>query len=196
MASTPHVIFVLCLAFISSILADECGGCGSYQYCCGTCDNKYCCSNSMKILTDDCFFSRSNGDNIITISSTVVGFVIFTILIISCCVCPCCCLYKMCRKPTPVVATTTTTVMHTAYTPQPNPGQAYQGAQYPGYQPVPVQPGFGGQPMPSAPYQGQPYSPPYQGQVSGPPPPYQEARQGYSPAQVPYSQAGIHRTDL
>lgn len=68
-----------------------------------------------------------------------------------------------------VVATTThTTVVTTPYPQNPTPAQ-----QYPGYQPVAPQPGYGtaagygAQSMPSAPYQGQPYAP-------GPPPPYQE----------------------
>lgn len=68
-------------------------------------------------------------------------------------------------------ATTTTTVVSTQYPQQP----VVHGSQYPPYQPVkPPQfgysgaPGYGGQPMPTAPYQGPPY-------VAGPPPPYQEA---------------------
>ncbi|KAL0160673.1 hypothetical protein M9458_044398, partial [Cirrhinus mrigala] len=50
----------------------------------------------------------------------------------------------------------------------------HTGGQYPPYQPMPAQPGYGsapaygGQPMPTGPYQGQPYA-------AGPPPPYQEA---------------------
>lgn len=84
---------------------------------------------------------------------------------------------------TAVIATTThTTVVTTTpqqYPQQPivSPGQSYQGAQYPPYQPVPVQPGYGSQPMPQGygaqpmptmPYHGQPFTP-------GPPPTYHEA---------------------
>ena len=84
---------------------------------------------------------------------------------------------------TAVIATTTTTVVTTT-TPQHYPRQAtatpvqsYQGSQYPPYQPVPVQTGYpaqpmpqtyGPQPMPTTPYQGQPFT-------AGPPPTYQEA---------------------
>lgn len=71
---------------------------------------------------------------------------------------------------TAVVATTThTTVVTTPYPQNTTPAQ-----QYPGYQPGAPQSGYGtpagygGQSMPSAPYQGQPYA-------VGPPPPYQES---------------------
>ncbi|KAG7478121.1 hypothetical protein MATL_G00077070 [Megalops atlanticus] len=208
MASTPCLVFVLCLSLISLVEGEDCSSyfdsnsryhskkdCPAFQFCCGDCEERYCCSNFLKKFDEDeqrnCVFGGPNKD-ILSITSGVVGLVILIILIISCCVCPCCCLYKMCRKPTPVVATTThtTTVTHTPYPQQPNPAQAYQGAQYPGYQPVPVQPGYGGQPVPTAPYQGQPYSPAHSSQFTGPPPPYQEPGPGYPSAPVPYSQAG------
>ncbi|XP_056098410.1 protein shisa-5-like [Rhinichthys klamathensis goyatoka] len=55
-----------------------------------------------------------------------------------------------------------------------------QPAQYPAYQPVPTQPGYGAQPMQTGPYQGQPYAP-------GPPPPYHmAANPGYPSSQAPY----------
>ncbi|XP_030638864.1 protein shisa-5-like [Chanos chanos] len=140
----------------------------------------------------------SGAESTLEIIAAVVGVIVTVIIIVVCCVCPCCCIYKMCRKPRPVVATAThTTVINTPYPQQqqtPN-----QAAQYPGYQPVPAQPGFGGQsaygtpgygaqpgyggqPMPTAPYQAQPYAPEL-------PPPYQEAAGPRYPA--PYSQAAF-----
>ncbi|KAM7402300.1 hypothetical protein PAMP_017548 [Pampus punctatissimus] len=59
--------------------------------------------------------------------------------------------------------------------------QSYSGVQYPPYQHAPVQPGNASQPMPTMPYQGQPFT-------SGPPPTYQEAT-FYPPNLMPYSQA-------
>ncbi|KAL0160669.1 hypothetical protein M9458_044394, partial [Cirrhinus mrigala] len=52
-----------------------------------------------------------------------------------------------------------------------------QVAQYPQYQPVLMQPGYGGQPVQMGPYNGQPYAP-------GPPPSYQAA----SSSEYPISQ--------
>ncbi|KAF7693199.1 protein shisa-5 [Silurus meridionalis] len=152
--------------------------CSFLQFCCGSCDNRYCCSDPFRKLDDDFCVHFSNFSTV-TIVGIVVSFIIFIIFIIACCVCPCCCLYKMCRKPRPVL--TTTTVVSHQFSQQQPPNPA---TQYPSYQPVPAQPGFsaqpgyGGQIMPPAPYQGQPYAP-------GPPPPYQES--GAYPA--PYSQA-------
>ncbi|XP_016138127.1 calcium-binding protein P-like [Sinocyclocheilus grahami] len=55
-----------------------------------------------------------------------------------------------------------------------------QGGQYPQYQPVPTQPGYGGQPMQTGPYQGQSYAP-------GPPPSYHVAMSpGYPTSQGAY----------
>ncbi|XP_052330221.1 protein shisa-5 isoform X1 [Oncorhynchus keta] len=176
--------------------------CGILQGCCGTCENRYCCSNVYKQMgtseQNSCFFSSSISSSSFTIWPFIAIPVILVIIIISCCCCPCCCMYNMCRKPRPVIATTShTTVVNTQFTQQPQqPVQPYQGGpQYPAYQPVPVQPGYGAQPQPgygggqpmttALGYQGQPFQP-------GPPPPYQETGSAYPPAiQVPYSQAGF-----
>ncbi|XP_029991082.1 protein shisa-5-like [Sphaeramia orbicularis] len=162
-------------------------------FCCGSCFNRYCCQDSFFRLSED---KQEECDERYTYSSTVplvfgiTGFIVFILIVICCCVCPCCCLYKMCRKPQPVIATTTHTTVVTS-TPQHYPQQptavpqSYQGAQYPAYQPVPVQPGYGAQPMPTMPYQGQPYKP-------GPPPTYQEATgPAYPVSPMHYSQAAF-----
>uniref|UniRef100_A0A8B9JF11 Protein shisa-5 n=2 Tax=Astyanax mexicanus TaxID=7994 RepID=A0A8B9JF11_ASTMX len=155
--------------------------CSNYQFCCGTCDERYCCYDYYKKLEDDyCAFSPKM--NSIAIGSIIGGIIFMIVLFVVCCVCPCCCLYKLCKKPRPVLTTTThTTVISSQYPQQPtNPGPQYTS---PAYQHVPAQPGYGaqpgypGQPMPPAPYQGQPYAP-------GAPPPYHES--GYP---APYSQA-------
>ncbi|XP_026162656.1 protein shisa-5-like [Mastacembelus armatus] len=163
------------------------------RFCCGTCINRYCCSQSFLRLSEDkqsdCYDGAYNLKLPIILGVGVVLLLIF----ICCCVCPCCCLYKMCRKPQPVITTTTHTTVVTG-TPQQYPQQqtanleqphGYQGVPYPPYQPVPVQPGYGTQPMPTLPYQGQPFTP-------GPPPTYQEATgPAYPPNLMPNSQAAF-----
>ncbi|XP_039971786.1 protein shisa-5-like [Xiphias gladius] len=167
-------------------------------FCCGTCNNRYCCENTIWKLSED--KQEDCGDSAFTSypSSLSVGVgiasvVVLMLIFICCCVCPCCCLYEVCRKPRPVLATTThTTVVTNAPqqypqqpTAMPSQPQSYQGAQYPPYQSVPVQPGYGAQPFPTSPYQGQPFTP-------GPPPTYQEATgPGYPPNPMPYSQAAF-----
>uniref|UniRef100_A0A9J8B7K0 Protein shisa-5 n=2 Tax=Cyprinus carpio TaxID=7962 RepID=A0A9J8B7K0_CYPCA len=194
-SSVPVLLLLSAVLFTATFADDDCKSyfssagelkpsieCSFLQFCCGTCDNRYCCSNPLRKLSeddqDDCFF---NDYKSIAVGVTVAGIVILIIMFIVCCVCPCCCLYKMCRSPRPVMGATTTTVVTTQYPQQP----VVQGGQYPPYQPMPPQagyggtPAYGGQPMQTGPYQGQPYA-------AGPPPPYQVAGgPGYP---VPYSQ--------
>lgn len=173
-------------------------------YCCGTCLNRYCCQDSVYRLyedkQDDCDRRYPSHDSPVPLVVGITAGVSVLLIMICCCVCPCCCLYKMCRKPRPVVATTThttvvtTTPQHYPQQPTATPGQSYQAAQYTPYQPVPVQPGYGAQPMPQA-YGAHPAAPsPYHGQpfAAGPPPTYQEATgPGYPPNPMPYSQAAF-----
>ncbi|XP_076865507.1 protein shisa-5 [Brachyhypopomus gauderio] len=194
MASALLVLLVLSGSLFLTAVADGCDSymtksgifkpsqtCAFYEFCCGSCDNRRCCSDFFnKLDEDNCFFNPEMKS--VTIASVIVTVVIFIILVITCCVCPCCCLYKMCRKPRPVMATHTTTVISSQY---PQQQTAVPGGQYPPYQSVPAQPGFSAQPghgHPAAPYpyQGQPYAP-------GPPPPYNESVGPRYP--VPYSQA-------
>lgn len=160
-------------------------------FCCGSCFNRYCCQDSFMRLSekeqDDC--ARYEYTPVMPMVLGIGSLVVIILIFVLCCVCPCCCLYKACRRPRPVIATTTHTTVVTS-TPQTYPQQptanpqphGYQPAQYPAYQPVPVQPGYGAQPMP---YQGAPYTP-------GPPPTYQEATgPSYPAAPVPYSQAAF-----
>ncbi|XP_060714675.1 protein shisa-5 [Tachysurus vachellii] len=194
MSSTISIVLAFTATLLFTAVADDCDSyytaagiykksqdCKPWQFCCGTCDNRYCCPDPFSKLTLDCDFMEYS--NTIPLAAGIASMIIFIILIIACCVCPCCCLYQMCRKPRPVMATTTTTIVNTQYPQQQPPNPA---TQYPAYQPVPAQPGYsaqpgyGGQAMPAAPYQGQPY-------VPGPPPPYQES--GGYPA--PYSQAAF-----
>ncbi|XP_038839853.1 protein shisa-5-like isoform X2 [Salvelinus namaycush] len=210
------VVLLLCGTLIPFVTAgDDCEGyidassryqskqsCGVFQECCGTCENRYCCINGYgqmgKSEQSSCFFSSSSSSSTFTIWPFITIPVIFLIILISCCLCPCCCLYNMCRKPRPVIATTShTTVVNTQFTQQPQqPIHLYQGGpQYPAYQPVPIQPGYGAQPQPG--YGGgqlMPTAPGNQGQhfQPGPPPPYQDTGSAYPPAiPVPYSQAGF-----
>ncbi|XP_029006752.1 protein shisa-5-like [Betta splendens] len=224
MASGLSAIFVLALCVLLSpcVSADnDCKGyksafTGSYQasqkcylgFCCGTCNNRYCCNTpSLKLsedAQDDCDQHSSapygsglnqNGSTMASIVGIVIA-IIFVLIFICCCVCPCCCLYKMCRKPRPVINSTTHTTVVTL--PQHYPQQQVAtpghpaGYQYPLYQATPMQPGYETQPMPQScgaqptvPYQGQPFTP-------GPPPTYQEATcPAYPPNPMPYSQAAF-----
>ncbi|XP_067095851.1 protein shisa-5 isoform X2 [Osmerus mordax] len=177
------VVTLVCLAVTPVVFADDCDAyndirgiyhsnkfCGR-QFCCGTCYNRYCCTDSFRKLDDDVCTSFSSYDNFGTAGiAAVIGSSIFVIVVfICCCVCPCCCLYKMCRSPRPVVATTTHTVINTSYPQQPtaSSNQGYQATHYSGYQPMPVQQSYGGQPMQPA-YGGQPMQPAYGGQPMQP----------------------------
>uniref|UniRef100_A0A3Q1EBL5 Protein shisa-5-like n=1 Tax=Acanthochromis polyacanthus TaxID=80966 RepID=A0A3Q1EBL5_9TELE len=166
-------VLALCVVLSPCVYGDRCS------------DNNWWLSEEEK---EECKYKNfSHGP-----APMVIGFVISVIVMlifICCCVCPCCCLYKICRKPRPVIATTTHTTVVTG-TPHPYPqqqavmpvpSQSYQAVQYPAYQPVPVQPGYPAQPMPTSPYQGQQFTPP---------PTYQEATgPAHPPQPMPYSQA-------
>ncbi|XP_054641479.1 protein shisa-5-like [Dunckerocampus dactyliophorus] len=176
-------------------------------FCCGMCTSRRCCTNTFLRFSEDrqedCEDTQLMGSP--PLLGSMIGVGIFTLVVlISCCVCPCCCLYKMCRKPRPVIATTTHTTVVTStpqhYPRQPtaSPGQPhpYQAAPYPAYQPVPVQPGYGSQPMPPQGYGAQPMPTmhhPGQPFTPGPPPTYQEATGPiYPPNPMPYSQAAFN----
>ncbi|KTF75906.1 hypothetical protein cypCar_00043437, partial [Cyprinus carpio] len=93
----------------------------------------------------------------IVIGLSVAGVVVLIIsVVVTCCCCPWCCLYQMFRNRRPEVQTHVTTVMNTqSIQMQP----VMQEVQYAQYQPVLTQPGYGGQPMQTEPYQEQLYAP-------------------------------------
>ncbi|XP_061545004.1 protein shisa-5-like [Phycodurus eques] len=218
----PGVVLsaLLCAALAGCVSADDTNclaytdSSGQYHpyircfegYCCGNCYSKRCCTNSFLRFTEDsqeeCEYHTFMESSPV-LGSVIGGAILVVVVLISCCMCPCCCLYKMCRKPRPVIATTTHTTVITntpqRYPQQPtiSPGQPqpYQGAPYPTYQPVPVQSGYGAQPMPPQgyPQQSMPTMPhPGQPFTHGPPPTYQEATGPfYPPNPTPYSQAAF-----
>ncbi|XP_069492584.1 protein shisa-5-like [Ambystoma mexicanum] len=175
----------------------------SMAFCCGTCNNRYCCFNPFDKLDEDqmmCSMNSAGFGTFIAVGITI--FVLFIVTIILCFTCSCCCLYKMCRRsPQPVVTTTTATVIHAPYPQQQMAPQNYPApAAYPAYHPVPVHPSHmypgampaGGQATASYPTQ---YPPPYPAQVAGPPG-YQEtmatgAGVPYPAAQPPYNPAFV-----
>nr|XP_033782448.1 protein shisa-5 isoform X2 [Geotrypetes seraphini] len=170
--------------------------CSFLSFCCGTCDNRYCCMTSSQRLSESAQRMCSITDGpMVAIVVGISVFVIFTVSIIVCFTCSCCCLYKMCRRPRPVVTTTTATVIHAPYPQQQGIPAAYPAAQYQGYQPIQPSPAYAGPMpvgMPTAPYP-TPYPPPYASQLSGPPG-YQEtmatgAGVPYPAAQPPYNPA-------
>nr|XP_014344455.1 PREDICTED: protein shisa-5 isoform X2 [Latimeria chalumnae] len=169
--------------------------CSFFYFCCGTCENRYCCSSYEKKLSEDkqtwCEVSSNNFGTVVAVGVTL--FVLFIVIVVLCFTCSCCCLYKACRSPPQrIIATpaTTTTVIHAPYPQQSVGPQAYPAGPYQGYQPVPFQPSPA---MPTAPYPAQ-YPPAYPANVSGPPPPYQEmvptgTGAAYPPPQLPYNPA-------
>lgn len=144
------------------------------KFCCGTCDDRYCCTDPQKRLTDvqqnDCDFKvfkdllgpppETTGDGMVAIIVIVVGAIVFSILFLICWVSPSCYLYKKCRNPSPVIGVST--VVTTQHLPQPN---VIIGGRYPPYQPLTNDPEYD---CPMGSYEGQPC-------VPGLPPPYQEA---------------------
>ncbi|KAF4803463.1 Protein shisa-5 [Turdus rufiventris] len=179
------------------------------QFCCGTCLDRYCCSNPLLKFDeqklqcnqhnermsdsqifqdpDDFFVSTSSSFGTI-IAIGVAVFAVIVVTIILCLTCSCCCLYKACRRPRPVVTTANTTVVHSAYLQQPAVPPSYPAAPYQGYQPVAIQPQPG---MPVAPYPAQ-YPPPYPMQPPGPPAYHETVAVGDGapyPTQPPYNPA-------
>ncbi|XP_029006753.1 protein shisa-5-like [Betta splendens] len=197
MASGLSAVFVLvlCVLLPTCVSADnDCKGyksafTGSYQasqkcylgFCCGTCNNRYCCNTSSLKLSED---AQDDCDrNIIYcdlrpswIFTTIFGRVMLAIcmfilgLIFICCFfCPCCCLYKKLRKPRHV--TNSTLPQQYQLQQVATPGQP-PGYQCPSYEVTPMLPGYGAQPT----------GPP------GPPPTYEEATcPAYPPNPMPYS---------
>ncbi|XP_013920806.1 PREDICTED: protein shisa-5 [Thamnophis sirtalis] len=177
------------------------------KFCCGTCTNRYCCSDlfdknyqilcpwkstlpsfkpePFKIDPDfDDLYTTDYSGTFIAIGISI--FVVFVVGIILCFTCSCCCLYKACRRRPQPVVTTATTVVQMPYPQQPGVPVAYAGGPYQGYNPLPVQPQPG---MPAAPYPTQ-YPPPYPTQPMRPPPYQETVPVGASaPAQPPYNPA-------
>ncbi|XP_065810762.1 protein shisa-4-like [Labrus bergylta] len=170
------LVVVLCGILLPAVFAEYCssftGTNGYYyekqqcdnHYCCGTCSQMYCCDDRSYRITQDeqyyCTGSTSNNDKrskLATLLGSILGSVLPVLLcvgLVICCVAPCCLFYKKCRKRNNQ-RQPNATVIHT-------PQQPNSPSRQPGYQPVPVQPGFGGMPNPNAP-------PPYYGGNPAPP---------------------------
>ncbi|XP_076985545.1 protein shisa-5 isoform X3 [Tamandua tetradactyla] len=180
------------------------------EFCCGTCDDQYCCSDVLKkfVWNENCILPGASVDANIesleqldstlrshsildsdpmsgfgaTVAIGLTIFVLSVVTIIICFTCSCCCLYKMCRRPRPVVTTTSsTTVVHSPYPQAPSMPPGYPGPTYQGYHPMAPHPG-----MPVASYPTQ-YPPPYPTQPLGPPA-YQETLSGDAAMPYPISQ--------
>ncbi|RXN15543.1 shisa-5-like protein [Labeo rohita] len=114
MASTLAVLLLLCAClFTAPVGGYDCLGyfdrngdytppknCGWLEHCCGTCSNRYCCSNMFDWLSpyEQNFCSFHKGA---AIGMGVMGFVIFVtviIVIIVCCFWPRCYFYKKFRQ--------------------------------------------------------------------------------------------------
>ncbi|XP_077082168.1 protein shisa-4-like [Siphateles boraxobius] len=190
MGSTVAVLLLLSAGLFTVGFGDDCRSyitsnneykasisCGFGQYCCGTCDNRYCCFIPYLKLTQH----EQNMCNIgvAAIVSGIMGIVFICVVFIVCFCCPSCWIYQMCRTPRPVPGAHITTVVNTQSIQQQQQQPVIQPVLYPAYQPVPTQPGYGAQPMQTGPYPGQPYAP-------GPPPPYHmAANPGYPSVQAP-----------
>ncbi|XP_026203326.1 protein shisa-5-like [Anabas testudineus] len=132
--------------------------CGS-QYCCGDCNKRYCCSEKKYRLTqeqqDSCPVrpgNQSKFSSIAIILGAIFGCIVALIpcvALIICCVTPCCLIHKKCQeRRNQRNQTVITTVIGAPLQP---PTPSGHQPSHPGYQPEPVQPGFGDYPMPSAP---------------------------------------------
>ncbi|XP_056614725.1 uncharacterized protein LOC130429904 [Triplophysa dalaica] len=154
------------------------------RFCCGTCDDRYCCADPQKKLSseaqraclrklfDNLRIRPSTGADdvtIIAIMVPIIGLVFLSVLFIVCWVHPRCILYKKCRN---LTRATIGTVVTTHFLPHQT---VINGGQYPTHQMLPNNPEYGGQPVPTGPYQGQRCLPP----------PYQQAGAGYP---IPYTQ--------
>uniref|UniRef100_A0A8C1RV48 Si:dkey-42i9.7 n=1 Tax=Cyprinus carpio TaxID=7962 RepID=A0A8C1RV48_CYPCA len=171
MASTSAVLLLLSAGlFTVTVGFGDCQGyftsnnaysssisCGLGTHCCGSCDYRYCCSSeSVRLSEHDLFFL-----NTIVCETQKLLFIHPHEI----------------PNQNSVVQTHVTTVMNTQSIQQ---QPVMQGGQYPQYQPVPTQPGYGGHPMQTGPYQGQSYAP-------GPPPLYHVAMSpGYATIQGAY----------
>uniref|UniRef100_A0A4W6DXM0 Shisa N-terminal domain-containing protein n=1 Tax=Lates calcarifer TaxID=8187 RepID=A0A4W6DXM0_LATCA len=115
--------------------------CGT-MHCCGGCNKKYCCSEQENYLSQE--------DSVGGIVS--VFPVVFCVALVVCFVCPCCMLHQRCckRRETESVTLPTVVINPTDVPLQTGSPSGYQ-LFYLGYQPVPVQHGRGGQPVPTAP---------------------------------------------
>ncbi|XP_052445084.1 protein shisa-5 [Carassius gibelio] len=189
MASTLALLLLLSAGLFTVKAGDDCKSylninnefknwinCYGREHCCGSCNHRYCCSSEyFKLSESDQNLCTLRNKNIV-IGSLITGGVILIAVFITCCVCPCCCIYKMCRTPRPVAGAHVTTISNAHFIQQ---QPVMQAGQYPQYQPVPTQPGYG-QPMQTGLYQGQPYAP-------GPPPSYHVAMSpGYPTGQSAY----------
>uniref|UniRef100_A0A3Q1JSL4 Shisa N-terminal domain-containing protein n=1 Tax=Anabas testudineus TaxID=64144 RepID=A0A3Q1JSL4_ANATE len=117
---------------------EECGWITCHRYCCGDCNKRYCCSEKKYRLTQE----QQDSCPVRSIFGCIVALIPCVALII-CCVTPCCLIHKKCQE-RPVI----TTVIGAPLQP---PTPSGHQPSHPGYQPEPVQPGFGDYPMPSAP---------------------------------------------
>uniref|UniRef100_A0A3Q3QHS8 Shisa N-terminal domain-containing protein n=1 Tax=Monopterus albus TaxID=43700 RepID=A0A3Q3QHS8_MONAL len=156
------LVCVLCVILLPAVWGRKTDYCSSYwdqdgffydtidcgfEYCCGDCNKKYCCSEKKYQITQEQQKGCAAGPkvNISMILGIIFGCVvpiIFCVALVICCVAPCCLLYKRCkerRNPRPHTVISTTAVVGVPQQPLPPSGHQLS---YPGYQPVPVQPGY------------------------------------------------------
>ncbi|XP_041836539.1 protein shisa-5-like [Melanotaenia boesemani] len=153
----PNVLCIWCIVVVPAVWADDCNSYwdmndnyhdvqSCYMYCCGNCNDRYCCSDKKNSLTqekqDGCPGSVNNkSKNIALIMGNVIGALILIIIcvtVITCCMVPCCLCYKKCRK---THNQRQIAMITTVNTPQPTVSPT-------GYQSVPR---HEGPPMPTAP---------------------------------------------
>ncbi|XP_034546903.1 cuticle collagen 2C-like [Notolabrus celidotus] len=129
------------------------------MYCCGTCTQMGCCSDRRyRISKEDqeaCYGGSTSDkrNKLSTLLGSILGSVLPVLLcvgLVICCVAPCCLFYKKCRKGRNQNAGHPN-VINLPQRPH-NPAQPTN----PGYQPVPVQPGYGGPSGPPAYHGGNP----------------------------------------
>ncbi|KAE8298380.1 Protein shisa-4 Transmembrane protein 58 Precursor [Larimichthys crocea] len=163
------LVCVFCVILLPAVTGDYCNSywdkqgqyhedqqCFISSFCCGDCYNKYCCSEKKHRLTEEkqdrCTEGYSSArKKIPMILGSVLGSIvpiIFCVCLIICCVAPCCFCYKKCRKGQRQTVRNGVTVVNA---PQQLPSPSGYQPAHPVYQPVPVHPGYGGLPNPTAP---------------------------------------------
>ncbi|XP_067360940.1 protein shisa-4-like isoform X1 [Channa argus] len=126
--------------------------CGS-QYCCGNCNKKYCCREKKYQLTqqkqEQCPARRKVSIAIIlgAIFGSIFALIPCVALVI-CCVTPCCLIHRKFQERHNQREQNLITIVNVPQRPLPTSGVQ---VSFPEYQWVPVEPGFGEPPLPTAP---------------------------------------------
>ncbi|XP_061544449.1 protein shisa-5-like [Phycodurus eques] len=200
------LVLVSCVILIPTTWADNCSNywddsglrrdgrqCGG-MYCCGTCSNKYCCTEKTRQLSqeqqdlcdDRPRFEKHTRPAILlgSILGAVIS-IIFCMGLVTCFVAPCCFLYKKCKKRRNLQRRQNVTSTFVAAPNQPA-SLSQHSSSHPGYQPVAVVPHYEGPTIPTAlvgpPLYMEAVPPAYPPGVPQPPLPGEHSQPPYNPS--------------